>query len=319
MQVRFLLMAQNNMSYKNIFKIKAEKEYALLDSGEGMKLERYGTIVLARPDPQALWHKRLPEKAWRESDASFVRDPKNKEEERGTWVYHGQSVEVGWNISFADLVFTIRPTPFKHTGIFPEQYANWEWAREVIQNAQKKDPTKKIKVLNLFGYTGGATVSALKAGAEVTHVDASKAAITWANANAIASGVADKPVRWILEDAYAFVRREIRRGNTYDAIIMDPPAFGRGAKGEVWRIDENFLPFFDDVLKLLNEKPLFVILNGYAAGYSPVAYENNMRVLIDRFGGELESGELGIEEEAVSGVPQRVLPCGIVSRWKSSI
>lgn len=305
------------MSYEQVFSVKAQKEYALLDSGDGMKLERYGSVILSRPDPQALWHKRLSDKAWLDADASFVRDRSNKEEERGTWVYRNKTIENGWQISFADLKFNIKPTPFKHTGIFPEQFANWEWARTAIAEALKKEPTRKIKVLNLFGYTGGATISALQAGAEVTHVDASRAAITWANSNSDSSGLSEKPVRWMLEDAYAYVKREIRRGSTYDAIIMDPPAFGRGAKGEIWRIDESFLPFFDDVLKLLSTNPLFVILNGYAAGYSPVTYENNMLVLVDKFGGKLESGELGIEEEPAKGVPQRVLPCGIVSRWKS--
>lgn len=300
----------------HMFTTPSQKEYALLDSGEGMKLERYGTVVLARPDPQALWRKRLPESEWKNTDASFVRDKNNKDEERGTWVYTRTNIEDGWQINFADLVFNIKPTPFKHTGIFPEQFVNWKWASGVVEEALKKEPTRKIKVLNLFGYTGGATVAMLSAGAEVTHVDASKSSITWANTNAESSGVKDKPVRWLLDDAYGFVRRELRRGNTYDAIIMDPPAFGRGAKGEIWRIEESFLPFFEDVLKLLSENPLFVILNGYAAGYSPTAYQNNMEVLVKKFGGVLESGELGIEEEKKSGYPQRILPCGIVSRWK---
>ena len=301
----------------HVIKTPSQKEFALLDSGDGMKLERYGSVVLARPDPQALWKKRLPEKEWKNADASFVKDKNNKEEERGTWVYTRKGIEDGWKISFADLVFNIRPTPFKHTGIFPEQFANWKWATQIVEDVLKKEPNKKIKVLNLFGYTGGATVAMLKAGADVTHVDASKAAITWANSNAEASGVKDKPVRWILDDAYGFVKRELRRGNTYDAIIMDPPAFGRGAKGEVWRIEEKLIPFLDDVLQLLSPNPLFVILNGYAAGYSPTTYENNMSQLVQKYGGVLESGELGIEEEHKVGIPQRILPCGIVSRWRS--
>lgn len=301
----------------HVIKTPSQKEFALLDSGDGMKLERYGSVVLARPDPQALWKKRLSEKEWQSADASFVKDKNNKEEERGTWVYTRKGIEDGWKISFADLVFNIRPTPFKHTGIFPEQFANWKWATQIVEETKKKDPERKIKVLNLFGYTGGATVALLKAGAEVTHVDASKAAITWANSNAESTGVIDKPVRWILDDAYGFVKRELRRGNTYDAIVMDPPAFGRGAKGEVWRIEEQLIPFLDDVLQLLSPQPLFVILNGYAAGYSPTTYENNMNQLVQKYGGTLESGELGIEEEVRPGVPARILPCGIVSRWRS--
>ncbi|MBU3668393.1 MAG: SAM-dependent methyltransferase [Candidatus Taylorbacteria bacterium] len=306
------------MSDLNIFKTPAQKEYALLDSGDGMKLERYGSVTLSRPDPQALWRKRLSEKEWGSADASFVRDRTNRDEERGTWVYTRKGIEDGWKISFADLIFNIKPTPFKHTGIFPEQFVNWKWSTDIVVDELKKNPQRKIKVLNLFGYTGGATVAMLKAGAEVTHVDASKSALTWANLNAESTGVKDLPVRWILDDAYGFVKREIRRGNTYDAIIMDPPAFGRGAKGEVWRIEESFLPFFEDVLKLLSDNPLFVILNGYAAGYSPVAYDNNMQVLVQKYGGELSSGELGVEEEKRPGVPQRILPCGIVSRWRKT-
>ncbi len=293
-----------------------QKEYALIDSGDGMKLERYGNVVIARPDPQVLWRKSLPEKDWMKADAYFSKDSertRGDEEERGKWVISRPNLPEVWPISFGDLVMNIKLTPFKHTGLFPEQHNNWIWCRDLIK--KKVDQGGKPTVLNLFGYTGGASLSAALGGADVTHVDASRVAITWANDNAKTSGLSEAPIRWMLDDAYAFVKREIRRGKKYDAIIMDPPAFGRGAKGEIWKIEEHFLPLFEDCLKLLSDTPLFVVLNGYAAGYSAIAYENNLKGLIERFGGEVESGELALQEE---GPQKRLLPCGIVSRWKRS-
>ncbi len=298
-----------------IFITHPQKEYALIDSGDGMKLERYGNVVIARPDPQVLWRKSLSEKEWMKADAYFSKDServRGDEEERGKWVISRPGLPEVWPISFGDLKMNIKLTPFKHTGLFPEQHNNWLWCRELIKGASKD---KKPTVLNLFGYTGGASLSAALGGAEVTHVDASRVAITWANDNAKTSNLSDAPIRWMLDDAFAFVKREIRRGKKYDAIIMDPPAFGRGAKGEVWKIEEHFLPLFEDCLKLLSDNPLFVVLNGYAAGYSAIAYENNLKNVIDRFGGVVESGELVLEEE---GPQKRLLPCGIVSRWKRS-
>ena len=332
----------------HIFTSKPQKEYALLDSGDGMKLERYGDaqtgVKVARPDPQALWRKNLSEKEWRSADAYFAKDKDaNKksslnesgesESERGKWVISRPNLPETWPISFGDLKMNIKLTPFKHTGIFPEQLNNWLWCREVIkdeilhrkgklsqsnsqtdsQNNQNnsENPDNKPTVLNLFGYTGGASLSAALGGASVTHVDASRAAITWANDNAKSSGLEEAPIRWILDDAFAFVKREIRRGKKYDAIIMDPPSYGRGAKGEIWKIEDHFLDFFEDCLKLLSDTPLFVVVNGYAAGYSAIAYANNMKVLTERYGGTLESGELTLTAE-----DGRILPCGIVSRWK---
>ena len=311
----------------HIFTSKPQKEYTLLDSGDGMKLERYGDVksgvVVARPDPQALWRKNLSEKEWRSVDAYFAKDKdatkkssgEEGEGERGKWIISRPNLPETWPISFGDLKMNIKLTPFKHTGIFPEQLNNWLWCRDVIKDEivtrKGKSNQDKPSVLNLFGYTGGASLSAALGGASVTHVDASRAAITWANENAKTSGLEDAPIRWILDDAFAFVKREIRRGKKYDAIIMDPPSYGRGAKGEIWKIEDHFLDFFEDCLKLLSDTPLFVVVNGYAAGYSAIAYENNMKVLSEKYGGALESGELTLTSE-----DGRILPCGIVSRWK---
>lgn len=265
-----------------------QPDYELLDSGNNTKLERYGKFVLSRPDPQALWPTDL--KNWK-FDAEF-KD------------YWNKTIEP-WVIDFGGLKLQIKLSPFKHTGLFPEQIVNWQWMEEVLRDK------KNVKVLNLFGYTGGASLICAKAGAEVTHVDASKSAITWANENAKLSGLEEKPIRWILDDALAFVKKEVRRGAKYDAIVMDPPSFGRGAKGEVWKIEEGFLDLMNDCFKLLSENPLFFVLNGYSAGYSAIAYEENLKPLVDRFGGEVESGELAIRDSH-----NHLLPCGIVARWK---
>lgn len=296
----------------HIFITEPQKEYALIDSGDGMKMERYGDVKIVRPDPQALWRKKRPEKEWRQVDAYFSSD--TEESEKGKWVFTRPGLPEMWNISFGDLRMNIKLTPFKHTGIFPEQYVNWMWCKDVLEK-NKTIQGRKPTVLNLFGYTGGATVSAALRGAEVTHVDASRSAITWANENAKSSGIEDAPIRWMLDDAFSFVKRELRRGKKYDAIIMDPPSFGRGAKGEIWKIENHFLELFEICVQLLSDTSLFFVVNGYAAGYSAIAYENNMRQLVEKYGGEIESGELAIREE---GSNPRLLPCGIVSRWKKT-
>jgi len=274
-------------------------DYELLDSGDGEKLERFGKFVLSRPDPQALWRKRLDDNEWKKADASFSRSEASAE-----WKYKKEKLEK-WQIDFAGLKFWIKPTAFKHTGIFPEQAFNWDWMRSVLKD--KKD----IDVLNLFGYTGGATLACALSGAKVVHVDGSKSAITWARENAELSGLQDKPVRWILEDARVFVGREVKRGNKYDAIIMDPPAFGHGANKEIWKIEEDFLPLVEDCIKLLKYKPLFFIINGYSAGYSAIAYKNVLSVLVENFGGKVDIGELTLPETG----SDRLLPCGIYARW----
>ena len=307
---------------------KPQKEYALIDAGNNLKLERYGEYLIARPDPQALWPRAfLSGGLWPNVDAVFNKN-NNTDEEIGNWV-KTRNIPERWPIKF-DMGTDLPPvniyarlTPFKHTGIFPEQVVNWKWSMDLIKKANRE-----VKVLNLFGYSGGATVACLLAGAHVTHVDSSKGAITWANENAELAGVKDMPVRWILEDAVSFIKKEIRRGNKYDGIILDPPAFGRGAKGEVWKIERDFLPFLELIFQLLSDKPIFLILNGYAAGYSSIAYAQNLQKLVDEKGGEVEHGELCIEQDlkefdklmninSSNKVPL-LLPCGIVARWKAT-
>jgi len=277
------------------------KDYELLDSGGEEKLERYGEIVLARPDPQALWDKHLPAGVWEKADARFVR-----KEREGEWIVNG-AVPKEWEISFGGLQLLIKPTSFKHTGLFPEQEPHWDWLRGLI--SAKKAP---VSVLNLFGYTGGATLAAASAGASVVHVDASKSAVAWARENALRSNLADKPIRWIVEDVMAFVRREIKRGNTYDLIIMDPPAFGHGPKDELWKIEEHLLELLKLCQDLLSKEPLGIQMSGYAAGYSPLAFAYNLEPFVAKYGGKLECGDLTIEESG----SKRLLPCGIFARWQ---
>lgn len=285
-----------------IIKNKPSADYELIDSGEGEKLERYGRFVFSRPDPQALWPK-LNQVAWKNVDGEFTRSA-----ESAGWKIK-KEVPSRWKINLAGLDFWIKPTTFKHLGIFPEQAGNWEWIKNLVVGAKRK-----VSVINLFGYTGGATLAAASAGAEVCHVDGSKVAITWARDNAALSGLDKKPIRWILDDAVKFVKREIKRGHRYDGIILDPPAFGHGPGGELWKIEDNFLELMDLCLRLFSEKPLFFLINGYASGYSALAYENNLLPIFLKHGGTLEAGELTIEE-AKSG---RLLPCGIFSRWSRS-
>jgi 23S rRNA (cytosine1962-C5)-methyltransferase len=302
-----------------ILTTKPGTDYELIDSGNEEKLERYGKYVLRRPDPQALWNKTLSEKEWKEADAFFFRDS-----ERKGW-RKDKEMQNEWQISFDDLKFNIKPTAFKHTGIFPEQEPNWKFIKKNIEyrilkienenknntNIQHSAFNIRPKMLNLFGYTGGATLAGLSAGAEVTHVDGSKAAINWAKENAELSGFDKKPVRWIIDDARKFVMREIKREVKYDAIVMDPPSFGRGGKGEIWKIETDFIKLIEDCAKILSDKPLFFIVNGYAAGYSSQAYYNALKPLVEKFGGKFEIGELTIEESKAG----RLLPCGIFVRW----
>lgn len=281
-----------------ILKTKPSADYELIDSGLGEKLERYGRFVFSRPDPQALWPK-LNLAAWKKVDGEFRRSAESAE-----WKM-GREVPERWKINLADLSFWIKPTTFKHLGIFPEQVPNWEWIKNLVGSAKGK-----VSVLNLFGYTGGATLAAAASGAEVCHVDGSKVAISWARDNAALSCLDKKPIRWILDDAVKFVKREIKRGRHYDGIVLDPPAFGHGPGGELWKIEDNFLELIDLCFKLLSEKPLFFLINGYASGYSATAYKNNLLPMLEKYGGTLEAGELAILE--ASG---RLLPCGIFARW----
>ncbi len=284
--------------------VTPSKDYELLDSGDGEKLERYGDVVVSRPDPQALWPKRLSEKEWQAAQAHFTRESKN-----AGWEFRGVVPE-RWPINFAGLSFYIKPSSFKHTGLFPEQATNWDFIREQV----KRREGKEVRVLNLFGYTGGASLAAAQAGAKVVHVDGSKVAIGWGRDNAELSGLKEKPIRWILDDAVAFVKREIKRGNKYEGVIMDPPAFGHGPDGEVWKIEESLLPLFGLCQQLFSEEALFFLVNGYASGYSAIAYKNNLDHFMKSFGGSVEMGELTIAEKE-SG---RLLPCGIFARWSAS-
>lgn len=280
------------------------KDYELIDSGDGKKLERYGSFVLSRPDPQALWKPRIAYSEWNKADAVFIRKGKAVEWKRK------KTLPESWPISFGKLTLEIRPTTFKHTGLFPEQLSNWEWMGDRVARAAR-EARRPIKVLNLFGYTGGASLACAAAGAEVCHVDGSKMAIAWARKNQELSGLTDKPIRWILDDAVAFLKREVKRGNQYDGILLDPPAFGHGPKGEIWKIEEQF----DELIRLcqavLSDEPLFLLINGYASGYSPIAYKNNLLPLVSKYGGSIEIGELAIQESN----SERLLPCGIFSRW----
>lgn len=312
---------------------KPQTGYELLDSGLEEKLERFGDIVLARPDPQALWKKRLGAGEWQKAQGRYVRTGKD-----GRW--EGQILPKGWEIAFGGLKFLIKPTSFKHTGLFPEQLSNWEWMGEMLRRSSSSghrefpagnslksravaldrgltafqdSSASAPAVLNLFGYTGGATLAAAQAGASVTHVDASKTAVAWARENAKLSGLEDKPIRWITEDALKYVKREVARGTKYDAIVMDPPAFGHGPGGELWKFEEHFLELMSLCEQLLSDHPLFVLINGYAAGYSPLAFAYNLERFEQKFGGVIEYGDLAIAERD----SDRVLPAGIFARWKN--
>lgn len=274
--------------------------YRLLDSGREEKLEQYGTYVLARPDPQALWEKDFTEKAWNTAHALYTRAGRV-----GSWKVD-KTLPKQWDIEFGGLKMRIRPTSFKHTGLFPEQEPNWQWVRERIARAGRQ-----VSVINLFGYTGGATLAAAGEGAEVTHVDASKTAVAWARENATLSDLAEKPIRWIVEDVLVFVKNEIRRGKRYDLILMDPPAFGHGPKDELWKIEEHFLELVQLCGELLTGKPLGVLINGYAAGYSSLAFAYNLEPFFAKFGGVLQHGDLTIAQK--NG---RLLPAGIFARWQ---
>ncbi|MFA5052454.1 MAG: class I SAM-dependent methyltransferase [Parcubacteria group bacterium] len=272
-----------------------EKDYELIDSGEGEKLERYGNIILARPDPQAIWPKTIPEE-WKKAMAVFSGPDKGKWREK-------TKLPASWLIDFGGMSFNIRLSAFKHTGIFPEHKPSWSWISERVNKRQ-------ISVLNLFGYTGGATLAAAKAGAKVAHVDGSKVAISSAKENAKVSGLDKKPIRWILDDALTFVKREVRRGSKYDGIIMDPPSYGHGPKGEMWQIEKSLPELIGACREILSVKPTFFLINGYASGYSAISYGNLLAGYFkDK---EIETGELTIREN--SG---RLLPAGIFGRWNT--
>lgn len=285
------------------------KEYEVLDASSGEKLERWGDYILLRPDPQVLWNtpKFAPE--WKKLNAHYHRSSKGG----GEWEFF--DLPQNWLLHYRELTFRLQPFAFKHTGVFPEQAVNWDWCAEQIKTAKKKHPDREIKVLNLFAYTGGATISAAAAGACVTHVDASKGMVAWAKENAALSGLKDAPVRYIVDDCVKFVEREIRRGNFYDAVIMDPPSYGRGPKGELWKIEEQIYSLTQLAAQVLKEEPLFFLMNSYTTGLQPAVLAYLLGTELKKFHGDVEAAEIGLPVRE-SGL---VLPCGASGRWTSRI
>ena len=277
------------------------KDYEVLDTSGGEKLERWGDYILVRPDPQVIWDTPKTDKRWKQRNGHYHRSSKGG----GEWEFFDLPEE--WGIRYGDLTFHLKPFSFKHTGLFPEQAVNWDWFSAIIKAAGRP-----VKVLNLFAYTGGATLAAAKAGANVTHVDASKGMVTWAKENAAASGLADAPIRWLVDDCVKFVEREIRRGNTYDAIIMDPPSYGRGPKGEIWKIEESIFPFIRLTTQILSKDALFFLVNSYTTGLQPAVLTYMIHTaLVPTFGGQVESSEIGLPVTS-NGL---ILPCGASGRW----
>ncbi len=277
-------------------------DYELIDADNGERLERWGDIILIRPDPQIIWNEGHRDERWNKAHAIYHRSNSGG----GYWEALKKVPDV-WSINYGDLTFRLKPMGFKHTGLFPEQAVNWSLAQKLI-----KESNREVTVLNLFAYTGGATVACLKAGAKVTHVDASKGMVSWAKENAVASGIADKPVRWLVDDCMKFVKREIRRGNKYDAIIMDPPSYGRGPNGEVWKLEQQLSELLTDVGKILSDDPLFFFLNSYTGGLSPTILNYMVKSCIaPKNVGTVFTEEIGIK------VTKRnvILPCGNTTIW----
>ncbi len=279
------------------------KDYEILDMANGEKLERWKDVILVRPDPQIIWkNKSFPNK-WKNANAKYKRSSSGG----GQWEYN-KNIPSSWKIKYKDLTFNIKPMGFKHTGLFPEQAFNWDWMIDKI-----KSEKRPIKVLNLFAYTGGATVACSYAGASVCHVDSSKGMVTYAKENIQASGLQDRPVRYIVDDVVKFVNREIRRGNKYDAIIMDPPSYGRGTNGEVWKFEENISDLIELCIKVMSDDPLFFLINSYTTGISSTVLENLLSLYIPKkYNGKFSSGEVGLPMKD----SKLILPCGIYGRWE---
>ena len=273
------------------------KDYEVIDCSKGEKLERWGDYILVRPDPQVIWDTPRKEKGWHKMNRS--------KKGGGEWEFFDLPQQ--WSIHYRNLTFQLKPFSFKHTGLFPEQAANWDWFSELIKKAGRP-----VKVLNLFAYTGGATIAAAAAGASVTHVDASKGMVTWAKENAASSGLADAPIRWIVDDCVKFVEREIRRGNHYDAIIMDPPSYGRGPKGEIWKIEESIHPLVKLCAQLLVDRPLFFLINSYTTGLQPAVLSYLIGTELKRFPGKVTADEIGLPVSS-NGL---TLPCGASGRFE---
>ena len=278
------------------------KDYEILDMADGEKLERWGNIFLVRPDPQIIWKEKTFSNKWEKINARYNRSKTGG----GSWEYT-TNLPKAWQIKYNDLVFNIKPMGFKHTGLFPEQAVNWDWMINKI-----KSEKREIKILNLFAYTGGATVACLSAGASVCHVDSSKGMTAWAKENVISSGLEKKSVRYIVDDVFKFVSREIRRGNKYDAIIMDPPSYGRGANGEVWKFEENIDELIKLCSKVLSDDPLFFLVNSYTTGISSTVIENILKMDLKIKKGKYSCGEIGLPMTD----SKLTLPCGIFAKWE---
>lgn len=279
------------------------KEYEVIDTSAGEKLERWGDYLLIRPDPQVIWDTKKEHTGWRKPNGHYHRSSKGG----GEWEFFNLPKQ--WQLHYHDLTFNLQPFSFKHTGVFPEQAVNWDWCADKIKSVKDR----QVKVLNLFAYTGGATISAAKAGAAVTHVDASKGMVTWAKENAASSGLENASIRYIVDDCKKFVEREIRRGNRYDAIIMDPPSYGRGPKGEIWKIEESVFPFVELCAELLSATPLFVLINSYTTGLQPAVLNYMLSLAVaKKFGGKVTAEEIGLPVKE-NGL---VLPCGASGRWE---
>lgn len=277
-------------------------DYRILDTSDGEKLESWGGRILVRPDPQIIWKPEKNAALWNKADAAYHRSEKGG----GRWEYK-KNLPESWTISYGELKFIIRPTGFKHTGLFPEQAVNWDYMADKIQRAKRP-----VKVLNLFAYTGGATLACANAGASVSHVDASKGMVQWARENAALSGLDDKPVRWLVDDCEKFVKREIRRGNFYDAVVMDPPSYGRGPGGEIWKLEDQIYGLVKTCAAVLSDNPLFFVLNSYTTGLSPSVMAYILHdILVGKFGGRISADEIGIPVES-SGM---ALPCGSTAIW----
>ena len=280
------------------------QEYKIIDMANGQKLEKWGKIILSRPDPQIVWKNKSFPKEWEKANAVYSRSKTGG----GSWEYK-KELPSSWQIKYRDLIFNIKPMGFKHTGLFPEQAVNWDWMRNKIENAGRE-----VKVLNLFAYTGGATVACLASGASVCHVDSSKGMVNWAKENVISSNLADKKVRYIVDDVVKFVNREIRRGNKYDAIIMDPPSYGRGTNGEVWQFEDNIYDLVELCTKVLSDKPLFFLINSYTTGISSTVLADILDLTVSKkYKGKVEAGEIGLPMEN----SKLILPCGIFGKWSN--
>ena len=285
------------------------KDYEVIDCSQGEKLERWGKYTLVRPDPQVIWDTPKKEKGWKHMNGHYHRSSKGG----GEWEFFNLPEE--WTIHYSlpinkELTFHLKPFSFKHTGLFPEQATNWNWFSQLIHSEVKKG--RPVKVLNLFAYTGGATLAAAASGASVTHVDASKGMVTWAKENAVSSGLGDAPIRWLVDDCVKFVEREIRRGNHYDAIIMDPPSYGRGPKGEIWKIEESIYPLVQLCSQILTDDPLFFLINSYTTGLQPAVLSYMIHTVLGKYNGTITAEEIGLPVSS-NGL---VLPCGASGRFQ---